>query len=404
MFPTVEEQLKKIKRGVVDIVPEEDLVKKLERSRAENRPLRIKLGVDPTAPDIHLGHTVQLRKLKHFQDLGHQVVLIIGDYTAMVGDPSGQDKTRPQLTYDEVMKNAKTYLEQVGKIIDLDKTEIVKNGDWFSKMTFMDVIKLTSKMTVARMLERDSFAKRYAEGIPICIHEFIYALMQGYDSIMVKSDVEIGGTDQTFNLQVGRDLQRDAGMEPQVAITLPMLPGLDGVRKMSKSLGNYIGVNDPPNEMFGKTMSIPDELIRPYFELCTDEPMEKVEQMFQSGMNPRDIKAYLARTIVSIYHSPEAAEEAAREFDRVFREHKIPQDVPVVKIPTSELDDGKIWIVKLITTCRLAPSNSEARRLIRQGAVSIDGEKIKDENSSVPVRDGMLLKVGKRRFARVERA
>jgi len=403
VFPGIEEQLKKIKRGTVDVFPEDELIDKLKRSREEKRPLRVKLGIDPTSKDIQLGNAVPLWKLRHFQDLGHQAVLIIGDYTAMVGDPSDKDKTRPMLTHEEVMDNAQTYLDQVGQIIDLESTEVVRNGDWFSKMEFSEVVQLTAKMTVARMMERDNFAKRYAAGDPISIHEFIYALMQGHDSVVVRSDVEIGGTDQTFNLTVGRDLQKDAGQEPQVCVTLPMLVGLDGVKKMSKSLGNTIGITDEPKEMFGKTMSIPDNVMRDYFELATDADMDEVDKMLAGDRNPRDIKAELGKAIVRRYYDDKAAGEAAEEFDRVFRAHELPEDIPDVKVPASELKDGKIWIAKLIVACGFAKSNGEARRLVKQGGVRIDGDAVSDESSNLEITDGMLLKVGKRRFARIYR-
>lgn len=404
MFPSVEEQLKKIRRGTVSVFPEEELIDKLKRSIAEKTPLRVKLGIDPTSKDIQLGNAVPIWKLRHFQDLGHQAVLIIGDYTAMVGDPSDKDKTRPLLTHEQVMENAQTYLDQVGKIIDLDKTEIVHNGDWFSKMAFSEVIKLTAKMTVARMLERDNFAKRFKAGEPISIHEFIYALMQGYDSVMVRSDVEIGGTDQTFNLTVGRDMQRDAGQEQQICVTLPMLVGLDGAKKMSKSLGNYIGISEAPKEMFGKTMSIPDNVMRDYFELATDTPMEDVDRMLKSGANPRDVKAALGKAIVRRYYDGKAADEAAAEFDKVFRNHELPEEIPDIEIPAGEVSNGKIWLAKLIVACGFAKSNGEARRLVKQGGVSIDEKTISDESADVEIRDGMLLKVGKRRFARIHKA
>ncbi|MEW6358465.1 MAG: tyrosine--tRNA ligase [Planctomycetota bacterium] len=401
MFPSVEEQLKKIKRGTVDVFPEQELIDKLKRSREENRPLRIKLGIDPTSKDIQLGNAVPLWKLRHFQDLGHQAVLIIGDYTAMVGDPSDKDKTRPMLTHEAVMENAQTYLDQMGKIIHLDRTEIVKNGDWFSAMKFSEVIQLAAKMTVARMLERDNFAKRYAAGDPISIHEFIYALMQGYDSVMVRSDVEIGGSDQTFNLTVGRDLQKDAGQEQQVCVTLPMLVGLDGAKKMSKSLGNYIGITDAPKDMFGKTMSIPDNLMRDWFELTSDVDMGEVDRMLRGGANPRDVKAELGKAIVRRYYGEKEAEEAAAEFNRVFREHELPEEIPDVTIPARDLKDGKIWIAKLIVACGFAQSNGEAKRLVKQGGVTIDGDAISDDAADLDITDGMLLKVGKRRFARI---
>lgn len=400
-FRSVEEQLAIIKRGVVEIFPEEELVKKLHRSITTGKPLRIKLGVDPTVSDLHLGHAVPLRKLRAFQDLGHQAILIIGDYTGMIGDPSGQNKTRPQLTHEQAMMYAQTYLDQAGKILDMKTLEVVRNGDWFSKMHFTDVVRLASKMTVARMLERDDFQKRYKEQIPIALHEFLYPLMQGYDSVVVRSDVEIGGTDQKFNLLVGRDLQRDEGMEPQVALTLPILPGTDGVRKMSKSLGNYIGINEPPNEIFGKVMSIPDNVMRIYFELATDEPMDEITRLLDSHVNPRDIKVRLAKAIVRRYHSAEAAEAAAAEFERIFRHRELPSEIPEVKISSAALKNGKIWIAKLIVLCGFAPSNSEARRLVSQGGVSIDDTKISDANLDIEVKDGMLLQVGKRKFARL---
>ena len=398
---SVQEQLAVIKRGVVEIFPEEELVKKLDRSVKTGKPLRIKLGVDPTISDLHLGHAVPLRKLRAFQDIGHQAVLIIGDYTAMIGDPSGQNKTRPQLTHEQVIAYAQTYLDQAGKIIDMKRTELVRNGDWFSLMRFTDVVKLASKMTVARMLERDDFQKRYGEQTPIGVHEFLYPLMQGYDSVVVRADVEIGGTDQKFNLLVGRDLQRDEGMEPQVALTLPILPGLDGVKKMSKSLGNYIGINEPAKDIFGKVMSVPDNVMRLFFELATDEPMDEIARLLASDVNPRDIKVRLGKAIVRRYHSTEAAEEAAAEFDRVFRERELPTEIPEVKVPAAELKDGKIWIAKLIVLCGFAPSNAEARRLVVQGGVTIDDAKVSDSKLDVALRDGMLLQVGKRKFARI---
>ena len=400
-FRSVQEQLAVIKRGVVEIFPEEELVKKLERSVKTQKPLRIKLGVDPTISDLHLGHAVPLRKLRAFQDLGHQAVLIIGDYTGMIGDPSGQNKTRPQLTHEQVMAYAQTYLQQAGKIIDMKRTELVRNGDWFSLMRFTDVVKLASKMTVARMLERDDFQKRYGEQTPIGVHEFLYPLMQGYDSVVVRADVEIGGTDQKFNLLVGRDLQRDEGMEPQIALTLPILPGLDGVKKMSKSLGNYIGINEPAKDIFGKVMSVPDNVMRLFFELATDEPMDEIARLLASDVNPRDIKVRLGKAIVRRYHSAEAAEEAAAEFDRVFRERELPSEIPEIKVPAAELKDGKIWIAKLIVLCGFAPSNAEARRLVVQGGVTIDDAKVSDSKLDVALKDGMLLQVGKRKFARI---
>ena len=399
MFPDAAEQMKRIERGVVDIFPREELVEKLERSRRENRPLRVKLGIDPTSPDIHVGHAVPINKLKHFQELGHQAVLIIGDYTAMVGDPSGRDATRPQLSHDEVTAHAQTYLAQVGKILDLDRVEIVHNGDWFSKMTFLDIIRLAAKVTVARILERDDFTKRYKAGQPIALHEFLYPLMQGYDSVMVRSDVEIGGNDQTFNLLVGRNLQKEAGQSPQAAVTLPLLTGTDGALKMSKSYDNCIGVSEPADEMYGKAMSISDALLKSYFDLTSDVPPDEAEARIAEG--PMQAKMALARSLVRRYHGEDAAEAAARRFDAVVRRKELPQDIPDARVPADLLRDGTIWIARLVTHCGFASGTSAARRLVQQGGVSLDGEVIEDPKADVPLRNGMLLKVGKRNFARI---
>ena len=399
MFADINEQLKRIERGVLDIFTRDELLKKLEQSRAENHPLRVKFGIDPTAPDIHLGHAVPINKLKHFQDLGHHIVLIIGDYTGMVGDPSGRDSTRPQLSLEQVNENAKTYLDQAGKILDLDKTEIVRNGDWFGKMSFMDVIRLAGRMTVARLLERDDFSKRYKEGHPISFHEFLYPLMQGYDSVMVRADIEVGGNDQTFNLLVGRTLQKEDGQEPQIALTLPLLVGVDGDLKMSKSYGNHIGISESASEMYGKTMSIPDNLLRMYFDLATDVPEEEVAALL-SG-NPMEAKMALARAIVTRYHNASAAEEAAARFDREVRQKELPQDIPEVSLPPDLLKDGKVWIARLVVHCGFAGGTSEARRLVAQGGVSIDGETVAAVDTEIEPRNGMILKVGKRKFAKV---
>ncbi len=399
MFPEVDTQMKQIARGVVDIFPREELLKKLETSREESRPLRVKLGIDPTSPDIHLGHAVPLNKLRHFQELGHQIVLIIGDYTAMVGDPSGRDSTRPQLTHEAVMENARTYLDQAGKVIDLDRTEIVHNGEWFGKMAFVDVIRLASRMTVARLLERDDFSKRYQAGQPIAFHEFLYPLMQGYDSIMVRSDVELGGNDQTFNLVVGRNLQKEEGMEPQVALTLPLLVGTDGSLKMSKSYGNHIGISEPPEEMYGKVMSVPDDLLKNYFDLCSDVPEEEAARLVAG--DPMQAKLSLAASIVGRYHGERAAKEAAEHFDRTVRRRELPEDIPDVTVPDDLLEGGKVWIAKLMVHCGFAKSTSEARRLISQGAVSLNGETVADAGLNIVPEPGLLLKVGKRKFARL---
>jgi len=401
-FASVEEQLEVIRRGTVQVFPEDELVEKLKNSIAEDKPLRIKLGVDPTAPDIHLGHTVPLRKLRAFQELGHVVVLIIGDYTALVGDPSGQTSTRPQLSTKEIEENAATYLAQVSKVLDMSRAEIVRNGDWFAQMSFHDVLALASKATVARTLERDDFAERYKTGTPIYVHEMLYPLMQGYDSVMVKADMEIGGTEQTFNLLVGRDLQRDRGMDPQVILTLPVIEGVDGTLKMSKSLGNYIGVTDSPADMYGKLMSIPDVMMRKYFELLTSVPTDEVEAMLANEAHPRDAKARLAGEIVTQYYNAQSADAAAAEFDRVFRQGALPDDVPTVELEKTLLTDGRIWVVKLVAVLGLAQSNGEARRLIQQGGVYVDGRRMNNVDAELPVTDGIIVQVGRRKFARVK--
>lgn len=374
-----EQQLELLVAGCETVVTREELLKKLQTGR----PLRVKLGCDPTAPDLHLGHSVVLRKLRQFQDLGHKAVLIIGDYTARVGDPTGQNKTRPMLSPDDIERNARTYFEQAGKILDTapDKLEIRRNSEWLAKMTFADVIRLTGKMTVARMLERDTFEKRHKAGEPIGVHEFLYPLMQGYDSVVIKADVELGGTDQTFNNLVGRDLQRDAGQEPQVVMILPILEGLDGVEKMSKSKGNYIGLNDPPKDMFGKTMSISDELMaRWYARLLGKKP---------EG-HPMQAKKALARALVEQYHGPEAARRAAEDWDKQFSKHDYRDVAETLTVPA-----GQIWIVELIEKTGRFKSRSEIRRVIQQGGVTLDGQKITDDKARVTVCDGQILKAGK---------
>lgn len=400
-FRKAEEQLEILRRGVIDIVREDELLEKLRRSRTENRPLRIKLGLDPTAPDIHIGNAIPIHKLSTFQELGHTAVLIIGDYTAMVGDPAGVNKTRPMLSREGIMANAKTYLDQVGKILDTDRAEIVYNSKWFEKMSFSKIIQLASKITVARMMERDDFTQRYSSGTPISLHELLYPLMQGYDSLMVKSDVELGGTDQLFNLLVGRDLQRDWGLEPQVALTTPLLEGTDGQKKMSKSLGNYIGITEDPAQMFGKAMSIKDDLMKKYFVLATDLDEKRIDELLHHGIHPREAKAELAKAIVARYWDTKAAERASEEFDRVFKEHKLPEDLPEILLSRNELKDGKIWIVKLLVAGGFTKTNGEARRLVAQGGVSINDETFKDADAEVNITSGMVIKVGKRRFARI---
>ncbi|HRS52189.1 MAG TPA: tyrosine--tRNA ligase [Candidatus Marinimicrobia bacterium] len=399
MFPPVKEQLEIIKRGVEELISEEEMVSKLANSIKTNQPLRIKQGFDPTAPDIHLGHTVGIRKLRQFQELGHTIVLIIGDYTGLVGDPSGKNETRPRLQYETLMKNAETYEKQFFKILDKSKTEIHYNGEWFSKMKFDEIMNLAAKFTIARILERDDFTKRYKEGNPISLHEFFYPLMQGYDSVAIKADVELGATEQKFNLLTARDVQREYGQEPQVILTLPVLEGIDGGQRMSKSLGNYIGIDDEPDEMYGKIMSIPDNLILKYFTLVTDYSLahlEEVKRRLSDGQtNPMVLKKELARTIVQMYHSDSAARQAEQNFEQIFSKKEIPDDIEEIVISSSELPKP---LVKLLTECGAVSSNGEARRLIQQGGVRINDEKIDDINYSFQDKGEYITKVGKRRF------
>ncbi len=402
----IEKQMAAIRRGAADIVPEQELADKIGRSLKEGTPLRVKLGLDPTAPDIHVGNAVPLHKLRTFQDLGHQAVLIVGDYTATVGDPSGQNTARPQLSHEEAMANAQTYLDQVGEIVDVDGAEVRYNGDWFGKMTFGDVIELAARLTLARCIERDDFAQRMEAGRPIGLHELLYPLMQAHDSVMVHSDVELGGTDQIFNILLGRELQRAVGQQPQVALTNPLLEGLDGTEKMSKSKGNYIGISEPPDQIFGKAMSIPDALMEKYFVLCTDLPATRIEELLSPEVHPRDAKAALAEAIVARYYGEEAAEEAHSVFDRVFREHKLPADMPGLTVPGSELSDGRIWIVRLLRMAGCADSNSRARRLVEQGGVRLgrpgELESVEDPTADVHVENDLVLNVGKKRFYRLK--
>lgn len=401
----LQKQLESLRRGVAEIVPEDELVEKLKKSIKEDRPLTIKLGLDPTAPDIHLGHTVVLQKLKQFQEFGHQVVILLGDYTGRIGDPSGRSETRKQLTEEQVLANARTYEEQIFKVLDPEKTKVVFNSQWLAKLNFADVLNMAAKYTVARMLERDDFEKRYKEGLPIGIHEFFYPLMQGYDSVELKADVELGGTDQKFNLLMGRHLQKEFGLEPQIAITMPILEGLDGVNKMSKSLGNYIGVDEPANEMYGKTMSIPDELMIRYFELVTQVSLDEVRQLeagLQDGsLHPRDAKMRLGREIVTIYHSAEAAAEAEEEFKRVFQQRELPDEIAEYKVTAEVMEEGQIVLPKLLMAAKLTESNSEARRLIKQNAVKINGETATDPNLRFNAEPGTIIKVGKRKFVKL---
>lgn len=401
----VERQLAIIQRGTVEVLPVEALKEKLRRSISTGTPLKVKLGLDPTAPDIHIGHTVVFKKLRQFQELGHIVQLVIGDFTARIGDPSGRSTTRRQLSEEEVLANAKTYTDQLFKRLDKEKTEIHFNSSWLSSLTFAEVTELASKCTVARMLERDDFAKRYASGQPISIHEFFYPLMQGYDSVVLKSDIEMGGTDQTFNLLMGRQLQKEYGMEEQVIITMPLLEGLDGVKKMSKSLGNYIGVDEPPNEIYGKAMSIPDELMVKYFELVTDLSSEEVDQIKQGladgTLHPRDAKMKLAFTLVEMYHGTEAAKEAEEHFRTVFQKRELPDEIEEVTLSPEETQEGHIGIIPLLVRLKLVSSNSEGRRMVQQGGVRINQVKVEDPFAQLRLEDGMVVQVGKRKFARV---
>lgn len=399
----IEDQLDIIRRGTVEILDEAELKKKLARSIATGTPLKVKAGFDPTAPDLHLGHTVLLMKLRQFQELGHRVIFIIGDFTASIGDPSGKSETRPPLTREQVEKNAETYKQQVFKILDREKTETVFNNDWIGRMTPADIISLSAKYTVARMLERDDFSKRYRDGRPIFIHEFMYPLLQGYDSVHLKADVEIGGTDQKFNLLVGRDLQRDHGQEPQVVITMPLLEGTDGVQKMSKSYGNYIGINEPPKDMFGKIMSISDTLMIRYHELLSDitaVELEELKKDLASGAaHPKAVKMRLGKELVARYHNKEAAEEAAGEFDRVFGKKEIPDEVETREVAWD--DAGTAWLPKALVDAGVIASTSEGLRLIRQGGVSVDGEKVASTDYKLSKGGEKLVKVGKRRFVRL---
>lgn len=394
-FKAVEEQLEIIKRGAFEIIPEEELVEKLKKSVKKNEPLLIKLGVDPTRPDLHLGHSVVLRKLRQFQDLGHEIVLIIGGFTAMIGDPTGQNKTRPPLSMEEVTEYAQTYIDQAKKILLEDRLTIVNNYDWLGSMSFMDVIKLASKTTVARMIERDDFTKRYENNEPISLHEFLYPLAQGQDSVHLKNDVELGGTDQKFNLLVGRQLQKEDDQEPQICLTMPLLVGTDGTKKMSKSYDNYIGIDEAANDMYGKSLSIPDDLIYTYFELLTDISNDELDVIkLNIEKDPRNAKHALAHQIVKQYHGVSAADEARNHFEKTVVNKQVPDDAPEFTFPK-----GDHRLLDLINETQLAPSNSEAKRMIKQGGVSVDDEKITDMNYAVSIGgDDVILKVGKRKY------
>ncbi|WP_227429007.1 tyrosine--tRNA ligase [Psychrobacter sp. I-STPA6b] len=395
---SVEEQLKLIQRGTHEILSEEDLVAKLK----ENRPLKIKAGFDPTAPDLHLGHTVLINKLKHFQDLGHEIYFLIGDYTAKIGDPSGKNATRPPLTDEQIKANAKTYAEQVFKILDKDKTRVVFNSEWFNDMSAGDMIQLASQQTVSRMLERDDFSKRYAAQTPISIHEFLYPLVQGYDSIALKADVELGGTDQTFNLLMGRTLQSRYGQTPQVCITVPILEGLDGVNKMSKSLGNYVAIYDTPGTMYQKILSMPDTLIRRYFEFLSFKPMEEVDALMaemENGRNPQEIKRILAEELIERFHDKESAENAHKSAGNVLADGELPVDLPEV---TLELEDGQeaLFITQILNQAELAKNNASAKDMVKRGAVKVDNEVV-DAGFNLTSGQTAIIQAGKKAFAKV---
>lgn len=402
----VERQLAVIRRGVVEIVPEDELKQKIANSIATGKPLKVKLGLDPSAPDIHVGHTVVLHKLRQFQELGHEVQLLIGDFTGRIGDPTGKSETRKQLTEEDVKRNAETYQKQIYKILDPEKTKLFYNSEWLAPLNFADVVNLAAKVTVARMLERDDFTKRYTNGLPISIHEFFYPLMQGYDSVALESDVELGGTDQKFNLLMGRTLQKEYGKEAQVTITTPLIEGLDGVNKMSKSLGNYIGIDEEPNQIYGKSMSIPDELMYKYYELATDlnnDQLAELKSGLEAGtVHPRDAKMQLAATFVRMYHGEEAAKSAEHHFITVFQQRALPDDIEEAVIDPAELENGQIKIVKLLTVLGLQATSSEARRSVQQGAVRINEEKLTDINTDVSPKDGDVIQVGKRKFAKIK--
>jgi tyrosyl-tRNA synthetase len=387
-----EEQLSIIKRGTVEIIEEEELLKKLK----EGRPLRVKAGFDPTAPDLHLGHTVLLQKLRQLQQLGHEVYFVIGDFTAMIGDPTGRSETRPPLSREEVLENAKTYEHQVFKILDPEKTNIVFNSTWLSELGTQGIIKLAGKYTVARMLERDDFSKRFKEGIPIYIHEFIYPLLQGYDSVFLKADVELGGTDQKFNLLVGRDLQRAFGQEPQVCITLPLLIGLDGVRKMSKSYQNYIAIQEEPESMFGKIMSISDDLMWEYYTLLTDYTEEEIEN-FKKNLHPMEAKKKLAHYIVERFHGKEQADKALEFFVKTFSQREFPEDAPIIEVPYGL----KRRAYELLFELGIESSKNSARRVVEGGGLRINGAKVEDPNQEIEIKEELRLQVGKKRFYRV---
>lgn len=402
----VERQLSIVRRGAAESMPEDALTHKIAASVVSGKPLKVKLGLDPSAPDIHLGHTVVLQKLRQFQDLGHEVQLVIGDFTGRIGDPTGKSETRKQLTEDDVKRNAATYEKQLYKILDPQRTKFHFNSAWLEKLNFQDVLQIAAKVTVARMLERDDFAQRYSNNQPIHIHEFFYPLMQGYDSVSLECDIELGGTDQTFNILMGRSLQSAFGFQDgQAAILMPLLEGLDGTQKMSKSLGNYIGIDETPNEMFGKTMSIPDELMIKYYELTTsitDEEFHKLKQGLKEGeIHPRDAKIRLAGELVRLYHGKQAAEQAEQHFITVFQKRSIPENIEEFQMSNDLLEEGKISISKLLMTLGFVSSNSEARRSVIQGAIKINGERLLDPNARIKIKSGDIIQSGRRKFAKI---
>lgn len=394
-----QKQLELIKSGTAGVISEEELVKKLALSSQKKRPLRVKAGFDPTAPDLHLGHTVLIRKLKHFQDLGHHVLLLIGDFTGMIGDPTGKSETRKPLTKEDVKRNAETYTSQVFKILDRDKTEVVFNSSWMERLTSSDLVSLMSKYTVARMLERDDFKKRHNEGRPIAIHEFLYPLIQGYDSVVLKADVELGGTDQLFNLLVGRELQKEFGQAPQAVITMPLLEGTDGVQKMSKSLGNYIGITEPPKEIFGKVMSISDTLMLKYYELLSSVAKERLDAVKNGLVHPKEAKEALAFELTERFHGRAEAEKALKGFSSLFSKKEVPDDIEEAAVKT---DADKIWLPKLLVAVGLANSTSAGVRLIEQGGVKVDGEKVTDAKKELSAGKSYLIQAGKRFFKRAD--
>ena len=398
---TLDEQLTYLRKGMAEIIREEDLRERLAEAARTNRKLRVKAGFDPTSPDLHLGHTVLLRKMKHFQDLGHTVIFLIGDMTAMIGDPSGRNVTRPPMTREAINRNAETYKAQVFKILDPDKTEVRFNSDWLEPLKYMDLIRLFSKYTVARILERDDFAKRYKEGAPILMHELMYPLAQAYDSVALECDVEMGGTDQKFNLLVGREMQKHYGQPPQCILTMPLLEGLDGVNKMSKSLGNYVGINEKPEDIFGKLMSISDDLMWRYIELLSFESIETVgkwKQQVAAGRNPRDVKVVFAQEIVARFHDKTAAARALADFEARFRQGALPEDMPEVKIAA---EDGGLALVQALKQAHLTASTSESMRMIEQGGVRLDGERVSDRSLKLAKGTVAVAQVGKRKFARI---